>query len=80
MNRDLTKRLGKLEARRGDAVSCMSDAALSEAIRNAEGRLKATLGAGWEAEYREFLAESAPHLLEAWDARHEPLNPRETIQ
>ncbi|PTM40939.1 hypothetical protein [Bosea sp. 124] len=81
MNRDLAKRLVKLEARHGrDELSRLSDAALMERIEAAERQLKATCGDGWEAEYRDHLAESAPHLLAAWDARNEPTNARETIQ
>lgn len=81
MNRDLAKRLGKLEGRHGrDELSRLSDAALIERIEAAECRLKATFGEGWEADYRDYLAENEPHLLAAWDARNEPMNPLETVQ
>lgn len=81
MNRDLAKRLGKLEARHGrDELSRLSDAALIERIETAEGRLKATFGDGWEADYRDYLASSAPQLLAAWDARNETINGLETVQ
>lgn len=74
MNRDLAKRLVRLEARRADAVERMSDAALIAAIKDAEGRLAAMLGEGWEAIYRAELADTQPHLLEAWDARRDTVS------
>jgi hypothetical protein len=73
MNRDLAKRLVRLEARRGDAVEHMTDEALIAAIMMAETRLKAMLGEGWEEEYRDHLAETQPHLLPAWMARRDTI-------
>lgn len=73
MSRDLAKRLVRLEARRGEAVERMTDEALIAAIMAAEAQLKATLGEGWEAEYRDHLAETQPQLLPAWMARRETI-------
>lgn len=78
MNRDLAKRLVRLEARRADPVELLSDAALIAAIADAEGRLAALLGEGWEAIYRAELAETQPHLLEAWDAHRDTIRELET--
>lgn len=79
MSRDLAKRLVRLEARRGGAVDGMSDAALIEVIMGAEVRLKATLGEGWEAAYRDHLADTQPHLLAAWDARRDTIRELEAM-
>lgn len=73
MSRDLAKRLVRLEARRGDAVERMTDAALIAVIMDGEARLKARLGDEWEAEYRDHLAETQPHLLPAWIARRDTI-------
>ncbi|HEV2555241.1 MAG TPA: hypothetical protein VGV17_15915 [Bosea sp. (in: a-proteobacteria)] len=73
MSRDLAKRLVRLEARRAQAVERMSDEALIAAIMTAEARLKARLGEGWEADYRDHLAETQPHLLPAWMARRDTI-------
>jgi hypothetical protein len=73
LNRDLAKRLVKLESRRGPAIERMSDEYLIAAIRRAEAGMQATLGDGWEAAYRQELASKAPHLLSAWDERCETM-------
>lgn len=73
MNRDLAKRLMLLEARRGEAVERMTDEALIAAIMAAEARLKAMLGERWEAEYRDHLAQTQPHLLPAWLSRRDTI-------
>jgi len=77
MSRDLSKRLERLESRRGDAVERMSDEALIAVIMAGEARLKARLGEGWEAEYRDHLAETQPHLLPAWMARRDTIREME---
>lgn len=80
MNRDLAKRIVRLEARKGDAVAMMTDAALIEVIKAAEARLKATHGDGWEATYRDHLAETQQDLLPAWDARRETIRELEATK
>jgi hypothetical protein len=79
MNRDLAKRLVKLETRRGPAIEHMSDEDLVGAIRRAEDRMEAALGAGWETAYRKQLASEALHLLPAWDERQDTMRQIEAM-